>query len=529
MTLDRQHSVGDKANHVAESFKSQNPGALHELHHDLQGMSSGQRKEFFHKLQGAANGQKLPGLEISEDSKHHLKVSESVGGKSHTLYDESAKEHGRHSDKPAKAAPDATQPKPDATQPKPDATQPNKDGEFSGGLRKGEGPYQALKRQHPDWDSKHLLTEARNVEKQLGRNSFKQGEQFKTNSDGSVSTKTTGADGNYSSETRKDGKVTETRTGDAAGNFQSQSFDANGKKLGGVDHKVNSDGYTETNTDGDGKVTSTVSADKTGTATESFDANGKKISSIRDNNDGSQVGWHDNADGSRTNIDQTDANHRTEITNFKDGSKVTKTTEQNADGKKVTTTDGKGTNTDVYDSTGNQTSAMRENNDGSAVGWRKNSDGSTTSIDQSDKNHRTETTARDGKTVSVMTHEQTDNGSKDVTTDAAGNTLTKTYDAKGTQTSGVQANKDGSSTGWSKDKNGFVTHSDTDTNGRESSMTFDSTGHLKKTEWHDKTGAYESQAQIGDYIRTTGMKNTQFGGLGSYQRMELGTLKGPDA
>lgn len=527
MTADRQQSVGDKANHVAESFKSHNPGALNDLHNDLKGMSQGQRKEFFHKLQGATNGQHLPGLDISEDKDHHLKVTEKVHGKSHTLYDETTKHNRHQGDTQPKPSPEAGQ-KPEPGQKPDDASKPKQDSDFTGGLRKGEGPYQALHRQHPDWDHKKLMDESHKIKQQLGKEQFTQGEQFRTNADGSVSTRTTGTDGNYNQETKKDGKVTETRSGDANGNFQSQSFDANGQKTGSLEHKVTPDGYTETQKDADGKTTSQVTADKTGKNTDTFDKDGNKTSSMRENNDGSVVGWKKNADGTQTNIDQPDANHKTETTT-KDGKVIsTKTHEQTADGSKDVIEDEKGKNTNIYDKDGNQLSSMRENNDGSAIGWKKNADGTLTSIDQPDQNHRTETTTKDGQVVNTMTHEKTATGSTDVTTDKDGK-LTKTYDAQGNQTSGIKQNADSSSTGWVKDKDGNVTHSDTDKNGREESMTFDKNGHLKKTEWHDKTGQYQTQEQIGDYIKTTGMKPTKFGGLGTYSHMELGTLKGPDA
>jgi len=565
-------SVSDKAQHVAKDFESHGAGALKELHNDLHGMSAGQRKEFFHSLQGASQGHKLPGLEIHEDAQHHMKVTEQVHGKSHVLLDETARagHPGGDRHQPEKGRP------PDAADGKPHDGKPD-DG-FSSGLRKGEGPYQALHRQHPEYDHKKLMEESHRVMKESGRNSFSQGEQFKSNEDGSVTTRTPGHgnDGSFSEKTQKDGKTSETKTGDGKGNWNSQSLDDAGKPTGSVEHKVGADGaYTETKKGADQKVISKVTGDKDGKNTETFDGDGNKVSSMRDNNDGSSVGWKKNADGTQTNIDQADLNHRTEITT-KDGQQVSRSqitsdkdgtnTEtfdkddnkvsamrnnndgtsmgwrKNPDGtttsidgtdpnQRVETTprDG-GTNTDVYGKDGNQISSMREKG-ASQIGWHKNADGSTTSIDQPDANHHTETVTKDGKTLSTKSHEQTPKGSTDVTTDEAGNKNTDSFDAKGSQTAGVRENNDGSSTGWHKNPNGNIEHFDKDAKGHYSAMTFDKQGHLTRTEERDPSGEYlvKEQTRPGQITVYSAVKG-KFGAIATHApTVELGTLSGPDA
>jgi hypothetical protein len=157
-----------------------------------------------------------------------------------------------------------------------------------------------------------------------------------------------------------------------------------------VEHKAGADGaYTETTKGPDQKVISQVTGDKDGKNVETFDGDGSKTASIRESNDGtSVVGWKKNADGTQSNIDQADANHRTEI-KTKDGQVVSTS-------KMISDKDG--TNTETFDKDDNQVSAMRNNNDGTSMGWRKNPDGTTTGIDGTDPNQRVETTPRDGGT-----------------------------------------------------------------------------------------------------------------------------------
>ncbi|MDR3615946.1 MAG: hypothetical protein P4L53_20480 [Candidatus Obscuribacterales bacterium] len=566
-------SVSDKATHVAKDFESQGAGALKEMHNDLHGMSVEQRKEFFHSLQSASQGHKLPGLEIHEDAQHHLKVTEKVHGKNHVLFDETARPGPKDGDgqttekgHPLKAADGKTQ------DGKPD------DG-FSPGLRKGEGPYQALHRQHPEYTHKQLMDESHKIMKESGRNSFSQGEQFKSNDDGSVTTRTPGhgKDGAFTETTQKDGKTSEIKTATADGSWNSQKFDDAGKPGDSVEHKVGADGtYTEITKGPDQKVISQVTGDKDGKNVETFDGDGNRTASIRESNDGtSVVGWKKNADGTQTNIDQPDANHRTEIqtkdgqvistskmTSDKDGTNTENFDKdnnqvsamrnnndgtstgwrKNPDGtttsidgtdpnQRVETTprDG-GTNTEVYGKDGNQISSMREKG-ASQIGWHKNADGSTTSIDQPDANHHSETVTKDGKTLSTKSHEQTLKGSTDVITDEAGNKNTNNFDAQGTQIAGVRENNDGSSTGWHKTPNGGTETFDKNAQGHYSSMTFDKKGNVTRTEERDPSGEYKVQEQTAPgIIKTYSAAKGKFGSIVTHApTIEQGTLSNPSA
>jgi hypothetical protein len=494
----RPDSVNDKASHVADSLKNHGTKALSELHDDLKGMSAGQRHDFFHNLQSSAGGHKLPGLEIHEDSKHNLKVSENGQGHGkHVLYDEA-----KESKAPGKQdAPISKAPESPTNPPTGDKSHQNNGDQFSSGLKKGEGPYQALQRQHPDWDHQKLKEESKKIKEQTGRNSFKQGEQFKSNDDGSVTSRENDHQGNFSETTQKNGKTSDVRSGDAKGNWTSKSYDETGKETKSTVHTAGNDGTYSEIQRADGKVTSTVSTDKTGKNTATFDKDTNKTSAMRENNDGSAVGWKKNSDGSMTTIDQPDKNHSTETTT-KDGTTInTKTHEQSADGSKDVITDDKGNNTNVYDKSGNQSSAMRNNNDGTAIGWRKNSDGSTTSVDQSDKNHWTETTQKDGKTLSTKTHEPLADGSKETTTDNNGKNV-NTFDGKGNQTSGIRENNDKTATGWYRNTDGGTTHFDRDTKGHSSETAFDSKGHISSTTEREASGEFTAKKYANGQVTT---------------------------
>ncbi len=82
----------------------------------------------------------------------------------------------------------------------------NSNKEMTPQLAANEGPYQALKNQHPDWDHSKLKQEARDIKQQTGRESFSKGEQFRKNDDGSVTTRLE-TNGKYLEKTSKDGKL----------------------------------------------------------------------------------------------------------------------------------------------------------------------------------------------------------------------------------------------------------------------------------------------------------------------------------
>ncbi|MBX9724052.1 MAG: hypothetical protein K2X81_21780, partial [Candidatus Obscuribacterales bacterium] len=207
----------EQAHTVAEHLRAKDAGALDELRKDVRGMRPEEQQQFFRQLATEAKNSpnhNLPGLEITEDKKGGLQVKDKGG----VLYNE-----GKSG-------------KPEAP------TAPAKPGgeQFSPGLKKGEGPYQALHRQHPDWNHKQLLDEAHKIKEQTGRKEFKAGEQFKSNPDGSVTTREESKknDGSFTETNSKDGHKTSVRTGDKDGNWTENKFDPSGKSTGSVEHKV---------------------------------------------------------------------------------------------------------------------------------------------------------------------------------------------------------------------------------------------------------------------------------------------------
>ncbi len=125
------------------------------------------------------------------------------------------------------------------------------------GLQGGQGPYQALQKQHKDWDAKKIAAESHYIKEQTGRESFRQGEQFRRNEDGSVSTRLKDKNG-FSESTSKNGKVLETHK--HAANADGSTTDTVENKIDGskLISKQEMDGQrTETKFDKDGKQTET--------------------------------------------------------------------------------------------------------------------------------------------------------------------------------------------------------------------------------------------------------------------------------
>lgn len=575
--------------HLAKTFSTDATQAHKELQDDLRCMTPAARSDFFRNLKGAANGATLPGLEITEDAQHKLKVNETVDGKKTTLLDETGA-----------SKPDVGPVKPDAGPAKPDAPAANPAEQLTSPLKRGEGPYQALHRTHPEWDHKKLMEESKRILAQTGRKEFKQGESFKANPDGSVTShEQTSKDGSFKETTSAGGKVVGTKVGDGQGNWKSTTAD------GSTEHKVTPDGYTETKTNGDGKPVSKVVVDKNGERTETYDKDGQIDSNNLRRPDGSTAGWKQNADGSRTFTESPDKDHSTETTT-KDGKTIsTKTTEPTDTGSKVVTTDEKGTQTDLFGKDGKPVSGSRENTDGSSSSWKQNDDGTVTKVDQPDKLHRTETvtkddkvvstktheelpngsykdvvkdgdgkvqstrtheitpngfkeveTGPDGKVISTKTHETTPKGTKDVETDASGKPVksvetekqqygSKTtitdqqgqiqngYDLKGNQVSGVKTNNDGSSTGWTKTPDGHVTHFNVAANGNRSETTFDEKGNIIGNSEYDKAKdtTVAHKYENGKIITTTttpGILNSLFGHNESTTVVDGLAPKGPE-
>ncbi|MDQ5965758.1 MAG: hypothetical protein QG625_1913 [Cyanobacteriota bacterium erpe_2018_sw_39hr_WHONDRS-SW48-000098_B_bin.30] len=174
---------------------------------------------------------------------------------------------------------------------------------YAPGLQRGEGPYQALRRM--GMDHEEAARNARRINRESGQGSYRQGDQFSLNPDGSVSIRQNSrtAPGSYTETTRSEGRTTARRETDAQGNFNESSFDREGRVTG----------ERSRTRDAQGNVTD-KNRDQTGTTTDRFDPQGRQRSHERQNNDGSANGWSINQDGSRTDFVQRDQNHRQETT-----------------------------------------------------------------------------------------------------------------------------------------------------------------------------------------------------------------------
>lgn len=307
-----QNEVEQLAHKDAKALRDQNPAnhesAVNKLREDAlsvhrQGLSAEQK--FWDTLAKDTKGLNLPDLKLEMGTDKHVKAVKDATGKS--LFDSGER------------------------------AQP---GQLSPGLEKGQGPYQAFRAQGMnDHDAKEA---AHKVKQQTGRSEFRQGEQFKINQDGSVTSRleSRNHDGSYTETTSKDGKVVST-----------------------------------TAVDKDGKRTNTT-LDKDGKTIEVSDKNGNQVSTMRENNDGSLMGKVTNADGSVTNISQPDKDHRTETTT-KDGKTISeKKHEKNADGSSTDTlTDDSGVHTTKIGSDGKKIAEINEK-DGVKTGWESQADGS---------------------------------------------------------------------------------------------------------------------------------------------------------
>ena len=457
----------EKANSVADHLKGNDNHALSELHQDLQGMKAQDRQQFFHTLANdatSANG--LPGLEITNNN-NQLKVKETGSGA--VLYDESKPNNGQATEKPdaaAPAKPDAAAPaKPDAAAParpdaaapaRPDAAAPARpdaaaptdansaapaaqpEQELTPKLRAGEGPYQALHRQHPEWNDHQLKDQAHKILAQTGRHSFKQGEQFKMNSDGSVTSHldNRSKDGSYTETTSKDGKPVSDKVHMTKPNgYTDVERSATGAKQ--TDHTDDGQGgYKEHSESTDGTVSDTTyDAATKKTHTESTDKDKNKT--VRDTNgDGTYSETTTDGSGKVTRTESLDKDHNrtikqtdaagteheettnlatgvyTETTKDKEGHKSDKTQTPTADGfTEVEHKDGKTINTSHTDTGNGNYTEHSESSDGSA---------STTSYDKASAKTHTVMTDKDGNTT---TTDKSDDGvSSAVTTDIHGRT-----------------------------------------------------------------------------------------------------------
>ena len=235
-----------KGREIGKHLSNHQRGAEHEMvreAYEMMAKSSEQQNGFYSTLKDSA-GPYLRKLEISGDvGSHNLKVTMArKDGKVEKLYDQDSKEQAERS------------------------------------IGKSEGPYDPLKRQHPDWDQKKLIQEARNFKTETGRESFNQGEQLRANADGSVTSRRQNGE-NYKEITSKDGKEQSSKTHtvddkggftdlienkqdgsrtvheeDRHGNYTEKSFDKGGTLKGSKTHEINRD-ESKTDTERDGPAT----------------------------------------------------------------------------------------------------------------------------------------------------------------------------------------------------------------------------------------------------------------------------------
>jgi hypothetical protein len=255
------------------------------------------------------------------------------------------------------------------------------------GLKAGEGPYGALERQHSDWDHGKLLDAAHKIKEHTGRSTFDQGEKFRFNPDGSVTSRKESGGGSFSETRSKDGK-----------------------KIGSMDHKQEKDGsWSETHYDGDGKKTKDIAHKKNpdGSSTEhERDAQGNTIRSRETRKDKSYSEKTRNPDGSYSSHEYDSKGK--EITN-----QSRTPNDKNQKGKE-------------YSVVGRQ-----EKPDGSFIETRKNQDQSTTIHDQDSKGNYTEKYRdKDGNPTGDRAHTQNPDGSSSDTWHDAKGDVSRTRETR---------------------------------------------------------------------------------------------------
>ena len=232
MVIDHKPETAEKKGaQIGEQLGAEKKGASEAFQKELSSIGHGSASEqnaFYSKLRDTAHGH-LPGIDIQGDAEHHnLKVTEKgKDGKEKTLYDQAGKEKEEHT------------------------------------VKAGEGPYQILQRQHPEWNHEQLRDEARKIKKETGRENFAQGEHLKINADGSVVSRKENGE-NYSEVTSAGGKVktTSTHTVDGKGGFtdSTENKETGAKSVHVQDEKGN---YSRKEFDGQGKLTGEQSREKT--------------------------------------------------------------------------------------------------------------------------------------------------------------------------------------------------------------------------------------------------------------------------
>jgi hypothetical protein len=553
----------EKANSVAEHLQQHDNHALTELHQDLQGMKAQDRQQFFHTLAGDAQSAKgLPGLEITNKN-NQLRVAEAGGA---VLYDEGGADRvGANRTQPPEGRTSTTPPEkqtpgdsqgqaPTDRQAAPaQGAQPEQ--EMTPKLRAGEGPYQALHRQHPDWNNQKLKEESHKILEQTGRNSFKQGEQFKFNSDGSVTSHldNRSKDGSYTETTSKDGKP----VGDKVhmttpDGYTEVEQNANGKKQ--TTHTDDGNGgYKEHSESTDGTVSDTTYDPTTKiTHSESVDAN--KNTTVRDTN----------GDGTYSETTTDNATKKTHTESVDKDKNKTVTDADPATGSyqtQVTDAKGRETHSESRDQNGATTSKDTNPDTGAFTEKSRDSSGKVSDVTHTPtQDGYTETAHRDGKTIQTThkdtgdgnyeEHSESSDGSSSLTKydKASGIAHTETMDSNGNKTVRDQSD-DGSSKQVTTDihnrqiesqtvdtkKNktvretnpdtGTYTETTTNADGKETrSESLDKNHHKTVKETNPDTGAYkttvtdskdrETRSETGDSdhktVRTTNPENGSY-------------------
>jgi hypothetical protein len=203
---------------------------------------------------------------------------------------------------------------------------------FTGALKKGQGPFQAFK--DAGLTDQEASKNAKAVMEVSGRSSFHAGEKLGVHSDGSVTSTTTGHDGKTTTEERYNkNKTHETKVTHPNGDFDTTYKKADGSVDHTLEHKTLNGTTFESKKNPDGKVTETsqLTADGTLTTSKMNAAGDKPIeTTVTKGNDSTTTKFQENG-------------NTAERTTVKDG--VSTTTKFQADGatpaEKSVTQDGK--------------------------------------------------------------------------------------------------------------------------------------------------------------------------------------------
>ncbi len=505
--------------------------ALQNLYKDANKLRGQDQQKFWDTVATDASKAHLPDLKFDYSADHHVKSVKDAQGKEVYNSEKAAAKPGDKGEKPG----------------------------YTAGLDKGQGPYQALQKQHPDWSHKQLMEASHQIMKETGRHSFNQGEQFKINENGSVSIRTESKDGNSSKETTyekgkavgdkttnktadgyestehnyKDKTTTQTtkkgddisstttnEKGEVVGTRKENAKTGNWSeetKDGKTEHKQDPNGsYTETfkGKDGVSKSTKTYDATKGTTHTDAVDKDGNRT--VRDENskDGTYKATVTNKDGKVTHTEEKDKDGNTKVRDI--DPKTGNWTEKAVDAKtgNITSSKHDGTTGDTdsvtTDKTGkNVISTRHEDKNGN---WEENNkkDGTVTKHTVDGKGGYTESVK--GKDFSSSTTVDKD-GNKHIESEDAKHNKTvrdehpdKTYSQTVTDAQGNVVEK--SQRTWDGSRLNFLNYNQTETienaNGKTTNH-YDGSGNLTAGEWQSKKDSSKSSFT---YDASTGLKHT---------------------